>query len=709
VRSPLVYLAALVLWGGELGAQELTTGTLSGVVVEAGGTPVADVEVVLDGRVAARTGQRGEWRLAALPAGTTTLLFRRLGYAPRRSTIDVVANEERSSRVLLAPFALPIEDLVVTASRRPERLADAVVTTELVDRSTIEMTAAPDLAAVLTEQTGIQFAEGHPAGAGVMMQGLSSERVLILLDGQPLSGRLSGTFDLGRIPTSTVERVEVVKGPQSTLYGSEAMGGVVNIITRRPDAAVANVSAHFLYGGSGRRQGDVSLEGGIGGVRARLSGGRRQQDRVPGQADRAGAFAREDDGTLSVTWRASEQVNVEGSGLFVQERLRSKSGSLYQFADNTQIVARLSARRAVEERSLQGTLHFSSFENLARTSAFDRPIAGTGNTQTQRVLKGELLWHTPLVSTLSADLGIEGRSEYIASSDGRIAGGPRSLGTAEGYAQLDWRVGRLSVVPGARMSVSEQWGSHATPRMAMRYSVSGPLTVRGSASGGFRAPDFKELYLDFTNEPAGYAVSGNPSLRPESSTNLSVGADWNRPAAFARVQGFWNQLNDFIETRPDSSSSSLVRYTYGNVAEGKTWGIDAELGGVIGGLRLEVGYGWLRTEDGGTGKPLLGRPEHSARATMSYGATRGPRFSASAVYTGATPMERDSTGAVTSTREAFPRIDLRIAQRLMWGMELSGGVDNVFDARPEEWAGAVGRVGYVGVRWAVINGQRSIE
>jgi hypothetical protein len=105
-----------------------------------------------------------------------------------------------------------------------------------VGREEIERTTASDLASVLVEQTGIALQGGHPAGAGVMLQGLGSERLLILLDGQSLVGRISGVFDVSRIPTSAIDRIEVVKGPQSTLYSSEAMGGVINIITRTPAA-----------------------------------------------------------------------------------------------------------------------------------------------------------------------------------------------------------------------------------------------------------------------------------------------------------------------------------------------------------------------------------------------------------------------------------------------------------------------------------------
>jgi len=702
VRHVLLLLAIL-LGGGRLVAQ--ASGALSGIVTERGDLPVTGAEVVLPGHPVVTTNTRGAWRIGDVTPGRWSVTIRRLGYTPRIITVEVAAGNETALPVLLEPMALPVEELVVTASRRPERLADAVVTTELIDRRTIEATAAPDMAAVLTEQTGIQLAGGHPSGAGVMLQGMSSERVLILLDGQPLSGRLSGTFDLARIPTTAVERVEVVKGPQSTLYGSEAMGGVINIITRRPDGIASRLDTRLLMGGAGRKQADITGETGIGAVRANGTVGLRHQDRVPGDADVEGALAKETDASGAVVYRSGGIYSVEASGLYTKERLRSMSGTLYTFGDNTQIAARLVGKRETETHLFQATLHGSEFTNLARMSAYPEPIAGTGNTQVQRLIEADLLWHGPVLPSLTADIGTEGRSEYISSTDGRIEGGPRTLGTFESYGQLEWSVGRLAVVPGTRVSVSEQWGTTATPRLAMRFHASDPLTLRASASKGFRAPDFKELYLDFTNEPAGYAVRGNPDLTPEHSVNLSAGADWAVPAGYARVQGYWNELKDFIETRPLASSGSLVEYTYANVADGNTWGVDAEIGVVRGPVRLELGYGWLGTRDGETGGVLLGRPEHSGRAMLGFAAAKGPRLTATGVYTGTTPMERDSTGAISSTRDAFARLDIRAAQRLMWGMEISAGVDNVFNATPAEWAGAVGRQGYLMFSWGIASGQ----
>ncbi|MDF1506508.1 TonB-dependent receptor plug domain-containing protein, partial [Roseisolibacter sp. H3M3-2] len=203
-------------------------------------------------------------RAAALRAGRYRVSVRRVGHLPAEAWLDVAAGAtaERTLRLDAAPLAL--DQVVVTAARRAQRLGDAVTTTEVVTRADIARTGAADLSAVLTEQTGIQLQGGHPAGAGVMLQGIGSERVLVLLDGQPVAGRISGVLDLSRIPASMVERVEVVKGPQSTLYGTDAMGGVINVITRTPARGTLGAALQATAGSQARRDGTARLAAGRG-------------------------------------------------------------------------------------------------------------------------------------------------------------------------------------------------------------------------------------------------------------------------------------------------------------------------------------------------------------------------------------------------------------------------------------------------------------
>ena len=203
-------LALPLLLAAPLGAQS-SQGVLRGRVVErSSGHPVTSAEVAVSGRSeSAITSSDGAWILS-LPAGSYTLRVRGIGYAPTTSGVSLAGGDTVEVAIRLAASALPLDEIVVTASRREQRLADVTVPTEIITRETIEATGASNLAAALTEQTGIQFDGGHPSGAGVMLQGLSNERVLVLVDGQPLYGRISGTLDLARLPTSMVERVGVV-------------------------------------------------------------------------------------------------------------------------------------------------------------------------------------------------------------------------------------------------------------------------------------------------------------------------------------------------------------------------------------------------------------------------------------------------------------------------------------------------------------------
>ena len=692
-------LALPLLLAAPLGAQS-SQGVLRGRVVERGsGHPVASAEVAVSGRSeSAITSSDGAWILS-LPAGSYTLRVRGIGYAPTTSGVSLAGGDTVEVAIRLAASALPLDEIVVTASRREQRLADVTVPTEIITRETIEATGASNLAAALTEQTGIQFDGGHPSGAGVMLQGLSNERVLVLVDGQPLYGRISGTLDLARLPTSMVERVEVVKGPQAALYGSEAMGGVVNVVTRTPTAVGLGGGARLVAGSGGRREAGASGELHSGDVAALVDVGRRDVHRAAGRPDENGALAERVDVVGRVRWQPDTSFSLETSAMVLDERQRWPSGTQFDFADNTQVGARLAADWRRGTHHFRPTLYLSQFEHLARRSSFSQPIAGTGDRQDQRLVEAELLYGTQVLGQ-PLDAGIEVRQERISSTDGRIEGGTRTLYSAEPFAQLEWAEDRWSVVPGLRLSWNERWGSTLTPRVAARYRLTDALSLRAGVGRGFRAPDFKELYLQFINDAAGYAVYGNHELRPEHSTNVTAGLEWSGPRLYGRAQGFWNDLRDFIETRPVADDGSgLLLFRYANVARGRTWGAELEGGVVLDAVRLEAGYAWLGTEDGATGRPLLGRPEHSARLTTTVAPTGALRATVSGIYTGATPMERDEAGAITSEREAFLRVDARVAQRLPWGLELSLGADNLFDQRPDAWADAVGREWYLGLTW----------
>ncbi|MFO7259811.1 MAG: TonB-dependent receptor [bacterium] len=691
-------IAAALLLHAPLAAQP--GGVVRGRVVEAGsGAAVASavVSVADASERSVLTDADGVFRLEGLAPGTHRLRVTHMGYAEREVEVEVTRAGEVVVNVALTPRALPLDALVVTAGRRLQALKDVPVPTEVVSAEEIRRSGASDVAAVLVERTGIQPQGGHPSGSGLMLQGLGSERVLVLIDGQPFIGRLSGQIDLSRIPAAAVERIEVVKGPQSTLYGSEAMGGVVNVITRPAGERGERAwRGEVVMGSADRLDFGLGARGALGRLGYVAEFGRREIAVTPGMADTSGARADRWDGLVTLRW-SGERSHVEASALVLDERQRWRTGQLYDFADNRQWSLRLGGSHRAGGHRFVPVLYVTEFRNLARRSTMPEPVAGTGEEEVQREIEAELAY-TLHAGQHVLDAGVEAKRRSIRSV--RVVGESRALHTVEPFIQATLAAGPFSVVPGARFSWSEEWGTHWTPRLAALWRATPSLAVRASLGTGYRAPDFKELYMQFLNISPGiaYAVRGNPALRPETSTNVTGSVEWTGAQVYLRAHAFHNRFEDFIETRAVGDSAGVTLFTYGNVDNGRTRGIELEAGATWHGLRGEAGYAWLDAERTTTGEQLLGRPAHSARVSLTYPLPFGLRASASGVYTGRTPIQRTESGEVLH-RDGFLRIDLRVAQALPRGFEIAAGVDNVLDERPEHWPGFAERQFHVSIGW----------
>jgi outer membrane receptor for ferrienterochelin and colicins len=724
---------------------------LRGRVIDAStGAPLAGAEVRVRGGTEgiARSEPNGTWRISVMPAARYTVEVRHVGHAPRTVTLPAAAwggpggegaggtggtqegrttqrrqegqegREGREGRagqarvrdgveLALTPVPVALDAVVVTASRRPERAKDAPVPTRVISRSDLERTGASDVGSVLAEQVGVLPTSGHPVGAGVMLQGLDAQRVLVLVDGQPVTGRIAGTFDLSRLPASMVERVEIVEGPQSTLYGSDAMGGVINIITRRVPSAGAQAELGALGGTQGRRdvwaEGSGRVGGSVGYV-AEL--GRRAVELAPGLDEEGGAYARRWDGLATLRWAAESTFALEASALVVDEAQRWRTGQLYYFASNRQAGSRVGAVWERGGERLAPTLSLSEYRHTPRRGTSPTPPTGAGGLERQRRMAADLLYASGAPSR-RVDAGVQLVREEIRASDVRAH--DRALWTAEPFVQATLGLGAVRLVPGVRLSWNEQWGTHWTPRLATLWRPVPPLALRASIGAGFRAPDFKELYLAWVNDVPGspYAVRGNPALRPETSRNLTASAEWAGEHFSAHVQVYENRVADFIETRLVGDSSGFAVYTYDNIDRARTRGVELDVTVIAGGVQLDGGYGYLDAVWRSTGEPLLGRPRHSARLGLAYTTPLGQRLSLTGLFTGRAPVARGADSVTARFQSAFTRLDARLVQPLPRGLELVLGADNLFDTRPRGWPGASRRHVYAGVRWRLLRGSAS--
>jgi outer membrane receptor for ferrienterochelin and colicins len=670
-----------------------------GVVVDAAsGAAVRDALVLhIVARDTTRALSDADGRFTWTATDTGELVIRRLGYAPvRRAARDLP--KDGPVRVSLTPLALQLDATVVTAARRDQRLKDAVVPTELISRAEIERSGASDVAGVLTEQLGVQLEGGVPAGAGVQLQGLGTNRVLILVDGQPLVGRINGNLDVSRLPTANLERIEVIKGPQSTMYGSDAMGGVINLVTRRPTSGSTDASLQMIGGSQGRRDLHGSLLRGGERIDMGLDIGSRAVQLAPGIANDQDTNAER----LELAHNCGCSSVRGGVPKPVASSSRSSSAIVRGSSFASPIVINwphapvLTWQRGDARAS--ALLYRSRFDHFARASTLDRPQGDVGDRDRQVLTELELTYNdafTTLGNNAVLDAGLELRREEIVAD--RVQGLRRHFDMAEPFAQLTLGDGPLLITPGARFTWNERWGQFVAPRIAALWRPTARLNVRATIGRGFRAPDFKELYLAFANPQAGYAVQGNEELRPESSTSAQLNIEWAAERVYVRGSMYDNHLRDFIEF-VESSTPGL--FSYGNVSQARTRGVEGEFGVTAGRVRAEGGVAYLDARDTQTGLLLLGRPRWSGRTMLSVGRLLGARASATLVHTGATPMQRDLTGAITATQPDFTRVDLRAVRPIGGGLEFALGVDNVSNRQlGPQWPGFTGRLWHAGVTW----------
>jgi outer membrane cobalamin receptor len=589
------------------------------------------------------------------------------------------------------PVAL--EDIVVTSERIPVAASSVTSPTRVVDSMAIRAEAPTDLTQVLRNITGVQLDPVVGSGSGVTLQGLGSDRVVVLLDGAPIQGRLSGQFDLSRIPPGMIQRIEIVEGPQSTLFGSSALGGVVNLISRRDTARHFNASAQM--GSFNQRDLSVGAGGSVGMSHASLDLGRRTSDLVPGTSATTSGDADRWDALMRLG-TAAAGIKADARVMGIRERQMYDAASApgsFSFNDNWQFdeLLSLTLDRAP---NTELRLHGSQYNHRFTRAASMAPDYSTADNDHQRVLDAELLQRGRLGSHRWL---AGGKLERESIESVRLDGGARAAWSGALFGDVEWRAASwLNVTTGARYTDAELWGANLSPRVAARVALPQGAYLRAAGARGFRAPSFKEQYTDFTNTGSGpaYTVLGNTSLRPEASWNLNAEAGVIRGSSRVYVRAYRNWLRDLIETVLIDPATTTFRYE--NVERAHTQGLEAGGSAQAGPIALSASHAWLDARDDESGGRLSGRAAHTTKVGGSVALPHEVRFSSSVIYTSSVPITA-RTG--TDWQAAYARLDLSLAAPLVEGTDLVLGVDNVTDARPAGSITNLGRRWFTALHW----------
>lgn len=534
-----------------------------------------------------------------------------------------------------------LDEVVVTATRTERPMGALPMPVTVIGKQQIRQMGSLRLNDVLQEQTGLAIVTDH--GQGVQIQGFAPEYTLILLDGEPLIGRTAGTLELNRLAVGNIRQIEIVKGPSSSLYGSEALAGVINIITDNAGGSGrrqinASVSARYGANRTSDLAGDLGLRRGKIGVYAFANRyGSAGYDLSPETAgNTVSPFANY---TFSgrVTADISSRLTLSVSGRSFSEKQENR----YE-ATAGSVVA---GPGMITDRNLNPVLTYRPNQHWKLTGRFygsyyrtetDLRYQNDGKVYDQsffdqRFNRPEVQIDHYLNRKHLLTLGLGYNAESVVAT--RYTDRQR-FSNRYAYAQYEWLPNRRwDIIVGGRFDNHSQYASQFSPKASARFELSPTFALRGSTGVGFKAPDFRQLYLNFDNSVVGYSVFGTHELvnslsrlqqlgqiaevltdpaqfsdiRAESSVayNLGVTADLQTacklPVTFS-VNLFRNDIRDLIETRAVAlKTNGQSVFSYVNLNRVFTQG--AEFDGsyrIMAGngiLKISAGYQFLLTGD----------------------------------------------------------------------------------------------------------------
>jgi len=517
-------------------------------------------------------------------AARAAVAISHIGYTTLYDTLE--ATGERTIR--LQPKSISSQTVVVTGQSTPTSSDRSLMAVRVIDRAQIESRSAQSLRDLMAGEVGIGLSNDLVLGTSLSLQGLSGQNVKILVDGVPVVGRVGGSIDLSQIPLANADRVEIIEGPMSVLYGTDALGGVINIITAKRTRGSLSASAHGYYESVGSYTADTRVGGFVGDTRIWVAGGRTLFT----------GFANPDT-TRSKRWKPREQSTVDAditqflgshtvgiSANFLDDYILNRGIPRSPYGE-TAFDDTYRTRRTTLRMLAQGSLTDDPYEISVAYSGYARRkntflknlvtlettmTSGASENDTSSVdtwnVRARLSGKMPIES-MTWDAGGDATIEDITGA--RIADREQRQSDYALYGRIEYApTSFLSLQPGVRVTYNTRYTAPIVPSLHLKISPDSAFVIRASYGRGFRAPSLQDLYFTFVD--INHNIHGNPDLRAEKSHNFNAGATYTQRSAGSLletgVNGYYNAVHDLITLVADSGDL----YLYKNIGDVRTVG-----------------------------------------------------------------------------------------------------------------------------------------
>ncbi|MFA0056835.1 TonB-dependent receptor domain-containing protein [Vibrio echinoideorum] len=626
-----------------------------------------------------------------------------------------------SANVLAQEEAKPTdEQMVVTATRTEMALKQAPASMSVITAQDIEDSPGITLADIVAESTSVEsdFDSTRAGRQMISIRGMDSDYTLIMVNGRRLSSASAiirgNDFDLSTIPADSIERVEIIRGPMSALYGSDGMGGTINIITKAPEndwSSTLSMDTSSPLDGDGGEEYSVGLTTSGALIEdelfARVSVNQTSRNAWQPYSgthssgyDRSDVTALEERDTLSLlaslTWNATDNQTIDFDfGYSDDERESAAESAKSVIESDTRVVRHSQAITHSGFWSWGDTQVRYSRENVTDNDAADLGNNFSSDIEelTQIV---EASATTYLGDSHTLTFGMDYQLSELTNKENL------SSGTSEAYqgalfVQDQWvMTDKLTATIGGRLDKHELYGEEFSPRVYLVHQTTNDLIIKGGVGKAFKAPTLTQNQSDYTVSSCkgGCALVGNEDLNPETSLNYELATVYTQPRWNVEAALFRNEINDLIErtegycpqggdwnesalqceNADGTPTGDLGAKTYQNVSEAIIQGV--ELGGmyqISDEWAVSGNYTYLDTEDKSTGEQLLERYKHSGFVKLNWSPTYDLSTFVSARYRGERQIESDLT------QDAYTTLNIGTVYNVNDSVRLRAGISNLTD------------------------------